>query len=49
MDGVAVKVEPEQFTVLESSPIAVENHVDCVDGVSSNMGDGSMMNSSANK
>jgi jasmonate ZIM domain-containing protein len=49
MDGVTVKVEPEQFTVLESSPVAVENHVDCVDGVSSNMGDGSMMNSSANK
>lgn len=42
MDGVTVKVEPEKFTVLESSPIAV-------DGASSNMVEGSMMNSSANK
>jgi len=42
MDGGTVKVEPEQFTVLESSPIAV-------DGASSNMVEGSMMNSSANK
>ncbi|AES65640.1 putative transcription factor TIFY family [Medicago truncatula] len=42
MDGVTVKFEPEQFTVLESSPIAV-------DGASSNMVEGSMMNSSANK
>ncbi|CAL5187033.1 unnamed protein product [Lathyrus oleraceus] len=42
MDGVTVKVEPEQFMVLESSPVAV-------DGVSSNMDDGSMMNFSANK
>lgn len=42
MDGVTVKVEPEQFTVLESSPIAV-------DGASSNMVEESMMNSSGNK
>ncbi|XP_004488159.1 protein TIFY 3B-like [Cicer arietinum] len=45
MDGVTVKVEPEQFMVLESSSIAA----DCVDGVSSNMGDVSMMNLSGNK
>lgn len=42
MDGVSVKVEPEEFVGLESSPVAV-------DGVSSNMDDGSMVNSSANK
>jgi len=42
MDGVTVKLEPEQFMVLESSPVAV-------DGVSSNMDDGSMMNFSENK
>ncbi|XP_058749656.1 protein TIFY 3B-like [Vicia villosa] len=42
MDGVSVKVEPEEFRGLESSPVAV-------DGVSSNMDDGSMVNFSANK
>ncbi|KAL5100716.1 hypothetical protein RYX36_005043 [Vicia faba] len=43
MDCVNVKVEPEEFMVLESSPVVA------VDGVSSNMDDGSMMNFSANK